>query len=395
MLNVGVIGTGGMARDHARAIASLPGEATLVAAADLVEDRLRAFCDTFPVPRSYRDADELINDPTVELVTISTPPSTHESLVVAALEAGKYVFCEKPLAPSLASAARIVAAEARYPGRLAIDYTLRYDPELRRLRWLCENNWIGRIQTAVIERHESTAAEDATKQWWGQWAIAGGGVLITQLIHELDFLSLLMGKPISIKAAMDRRFSEIESEDYLEARIQFEGGRTARCCASVNSGHLGGEFRVAGTDGQLAWPFRMTTTDSKRAVRALGAVNRAVPMPSVSSRSAIGRSVRALSRRFGAVVEVDLGPLAYFYRDLAHALKAAAPLPVSAKEAWTSLELCMAAYESALTGDEVRLPMSAGSAVFNGITKEMFDQRRYLRLPPESENGSTTRRHVC
>ena len=105
------------------------------------------------MPRRYKAAADLIADPGIDLVTITTPPSAHEELAVAALDQGKYVFCEKPLAHSLASAARIAQAEAGHPGKLAVCHQLRYDPSFRRLIWLCRNGWIGEIQSALIERH--------------------------------------------------------------------------------------------------------------------------------------------------------------------------------------------------------------------------------------------------
>ena len=144
---------------------------------------------------------------------------------MAALDAGKYVFCEKPLAHSLASAARILEAEARHPGRLAVSHQLRYDSSVLRLLWLCRNGWIGEIQSALIERHSLIPHSDYGKSgWWGSWKVAGGGVLMTQLIHELDLLMLAMGRPLSVSAEMDTRYTDIESEDYVEATFRFAGG---------------------------------------------------------------------------------------------------------------------------------------------------------------------------
>src|SRR6266487_2037385 len=98
MLKTGIIGTGIIANEHAKAISMLPGIASLVAAADVVPESLERFCRTFQVPRAYESAEGLIADSDVQLVAITTPPAAHEALAVAALDACKYVFCEKPLA---------------------------------------------------------------------------------------------------------------------------------------------------------------------------------------------------------------------------------------------------------------------------------------------------------
>src|SRR5260370_30166303 len=185
MLKIGIIGTGLIAREHAQAISMIGGSARLVAASDVVRERLQEFCASFQVPRRYRDPGDVISDPEIDLVTITTPPAAHEALAVAALDAGKYVFCEKPLAHTLASAVRIVEAEGRHPGRLTVGHQLRYDASSLRLLWLCRNGWIGEILSTLIERHGFIPNSDYGKNgWWGSWRVAGGGVLVTQLIHE-------------------------------------------------------------------------------------------------------------------------------------------------------------------------------------------------------------------
>src|SRR5215472_1286229 len=126
MIRAGIIGTGLIAKEHAQAI-SLSEVVGLVAAADIDSERLRGFCDFFHVPSSYSIASELILDPNVDLVVVTTPPSAHEELVIAALENDKHVFCEKPLAHCLASAVRMAEVETRHPGRLSVSYQLRYE----------------------------------------------------------------------------------------------------------------------------------------------------------------------------------------------------------------------------------------------------------------------------
>ena len=255
MLRVGIVGTGLIAREHARSIAMVPQSVSLVAVADISSERLAEFARTFSVARRYGSAAALIADPQVDLVTIATPPSSHEEAVIAALDAGKYVLCEKPLAQSLASAERITAAAARHPGRLSVSYQLRYAPQYRRMLWLVKNGWIGEVEESVVERHgyipHSVVGNGG---WWGAWDVAGGGVLITQLIHELDILLLAMGRPVSVSAQMDTRYTQIESEDYIEAIIRFASGATARCVGSVNPDSSAASSPCAGAKGASVCP---------------------------------------------------------------------------------------------------------------------------------------------
>lgn len=380
MLNIGVIGTGFIAREHAAAIAMLKRGIRLVAASDVSPESLREFSTAFKVVRCYPDPAQLIADPEVDLVAITTPPLAHEALAIAALDSGKYVLCEKPVAPSLASAHRIVEAEARHAGRLAVGHSGRYESEYRRLLWLCQNGWVGEPQSVLIERHTYiTPAEFGKKGWWGSWEIAGGGVLISQLIHEIDLLMLVMGRPVSVHAVMDTRYTEIESEDYIEATFRFSRGATAVCLASVNSGRSGGKFIIEGSLGTAALPGDLRTSDWGRARKAIRMLNRALPETSPTSTSLASRGSRFLARHLGLNPRPSFTPHALLYRDIMHNIEAGRPLPIPAEEALVSLEACLGAYESALRGEEVRLQLSSSSTAYHGISKPDYDARKCAR----------------
>lgn len=391
MLNVGIIGTGLIAREHAQAISTLPDSARLIAATDVMPQRLQEFCASFEVRRRYRDAADVIADPEVDLVAITAPPSCHEVLTVAALNAGKYVFCEKPLAHSLASAARILEAEARHPGRLAISHQMRYDSSVLRLLWLCRNGWIGEIQSLLIERHSLIPHSDYGKNgWWGSWKVAGGGVLMTQLIHELDFLTLAMGRPLSVSAEMDTRYTGIESEDYVEATFRFAGRRSARCVASVNSGRIGGRIDIQGSRGVVGLPWNFATKDPSQTTEAIKELDRALPDTRPQSSSFVSRGSRFFAQQLGAKPKRALTPHARLYKEIAQNIEGGKPLPIPPSEAVGPLELCMAAYESAIVGKEIRLPLDSTSTVYGGVSKEEYDARRCFRPKAEWATLSVT-----
>jgi predicted dehydrogenase len=382
MINIGIIGTGLIAHEHAKAIAMISDRARLFAAADIAEDRLSDFCSNYGIAHKYSEPFALINDPNVQLVAIATPPSTHEALVVSALEGGKFVFCEKPLAHSLASAARIAVVDAKYPGRLSVSYQMRYDDAFRRLIWLCKNQWLGDLESAVIERHSYIPhSNNGNGSWWGSWKVAGGGVLLTQLIHELDLLLLTMGQPMSVDARIDTRYTKIESEDYVEATIRFAGGRTARCVASVNSGRLGGRFAIQGSKGSVGLPWNLTMENSSQLSEALKKLDRALPETRPPSRSIAARGSRLVARRLGVNAKPELTPHARLYREIVRSIATGSALPIPAKDSMRSLELCMAVYESALTGKEVTLPIQRDSVVFDGLSREKYESRRGVAAP--------------
>ena len=106
MIGIGIIGTGGIAQAHAEAIGNLAERARLVAISETDPARARAFAEKHGAKIS-EDRRELLADPAVRMVCICTPNATHASFCVEALEAGKAVLCEKPIAGSLAELDRI------------------------------------------------------------------------------------------------------------------------------------------------------------------------------------------------------------------------------------------------------------------------------------------------
>jgi predicted dehydrogenase len=374
MVKVGVVGTGTIAREHAAAIAMVSESVTLVAAADVSPERLADFGDTFDVARRYGTGAQLIADSEVELVVIATPPSSHEE-AVAALDAGKYVLCEKPLAQSMVSAEQIAAAEVHHPGRLSVSYQLRYTPPVRRMLWLIQNGWIGEVQEAIVERHGYIPHTTVGKgSWWGAWDVAGGGVLMTQMIHELDIMLQAMGEPRSVTADMDTRYTAIESEDWIEAVVHFDGGRTARCAGSVNSGQMRGGLTIKGSLGSVS-PGRLALNDPSRHGRALSALNAALPDTWPASMSLPSRGLRKIARRLAAGEKRELTGHALLYRDIARSIAKGAPLPLPTSDAKKSLQLCAGVYEAAITGKEVALPLDAKAKTYGGVSKASYDAR--------------------
>jgi len=382
VVKVGIVGAGAIAGAHAEAIRLAGPQVSLVAVADVAPDRLAAFADAHGVARRHSSAAELIADPEVELVAVATPPAAHEDAVVAALDAGKYVLCEKPLAHSLASAERIAAAEARRPGRLSVSHQLRYDPRYRRMLWLIQQGWIGEPREAIVERHgyiwQSTHPGGG---WWGAWDVAGGGALMTQMIHELDIMLLAMGTPRSVRAQMDTRFTSIESEDWIEAAVDFGNGRTARCAASVNSGFSSGRLEIVGALGRV-WPGGLMLDDPQRQAKAIAAADAALPETRQRPAGLVQRGVRKALRQLGRASTPADTPHSLLYRDIARAMAAGEPLPIPSSEAMKSLQLCAGAYEAAISGKATDLPLGPEAGTHGGVSKAAYAARA---RPPQPE----------
>jgi predicted dehydrogenase len=143
-LGVAIIGTGLMGQVHARA-ARLAGATVRGIAASTPQSAARAVA-ALGAERAYEHADDAIADPNVDVVHVCTPNASHFRLALAALQSGKHVVCEKPLATSAEDASQLVAAAARAGKVAAVPFVYRYHPMVREAKALVESGDIGALQ---------------------------------------------------------------------------------------------------------------------------------------------------------------------------------------------------------------------------------------------------------
>ena len=142
-VRVGVLGAGAWA-EHAH----IPGflrdpRCEVVAIADPVIERARAFAERFGIPEAYASHDAIIGRPDIDLVDVCTPSATHFDLSMAALEAGKHVLCEKPVAYDYMETRRAAALAAAKGLKTKLGFTFRYAPAMRYMKALIDEGFIG------------------------------------------------------------------------------------------------------------------------------------------------------------------------------------------------------------------------------------------------------------
>ena len=117
-----------------------------------------------------------------------------------------------------------------------------------------------------------------------------------------------------------------------------------------------------------------------RLAQTMADLDQALPDTRTPSSSFASRGFRSLTRRLGIQQEPERTPHAHLYREIANSIERGASLPIPPAEAMASLELCMAAYESAITGKETALPMTASNLAYNGLSKQNYDARKGVRV---------------
>lgn len=383
-LGIGIIGAGVIFEHHAQALASMKNRARIVGIADVNDEKRAAATDKYFIPVSCRDYQQLLDRDDVDIVNICTPPSLHEEMVTAALEAGKFVLCEKPLAPSLDAADRMIETEKRFPGKLSVVYQLRYQPEFQKMLWLRDRGVLGELKQGVATRIRGMEKlAGLASGWWGRWDVAGGGVVMTQFVHHLDQLCELFGPPVEVQAMMDTFKADIESEDTFMATIRFADGALANCYSTIAAQKPALTLDVVGSQASAHIPWALHSHDRGLVRQAQQQLKRVFPPEKTRSNSLPARIMRKIATRLGrGRPRGDLGGArhhAAYFRQVFQAIRQGRPLPVSGSDARLSLELCTAIYASGIAGDPVALPLDAAHPFYSGVTAEEYAQRSSMQ----------------
>ncbi len=222
-MNVCIVGYGAIGPVHAKAL-SYVENATLYAVCDIDKKRADKGAAEYSAKAIY-SFDECINDENIESVHICTPHFLHFEMIKKALDAGKRVVCEKPLVMTKEEFDLICAHENS--DKICVVIQNRLNPCIQSLKELCSTEKLGKIKAVkgilTWHRDEKYYNSDA---WRGKWATEGGGVLINQAIHTLDFFSYLAGEICGIKATFQNFSLEnvIEVEDTVCAYLKYSSG---------------------------------------------------------------------------------------------------------------------------------------------------------------------------
>ncbi len=200
-LRVGVIGTGAIGRDHIRRCSRVLRGAAVVAASDIDLEQARNAVMPYPHARVYETGEALIAAPEVDAVLVTSWGATHAQYVLAAIEAGKFVFCEKPLATTEAECRRIVDAEIVHGRRLVqVGFMRPYDAGYRALRRVVQGGAIGApLMVHCAHRNAGAPAHFTTEM-----------AINDTLVHELDVLRwLLRDDYVSAQVVFPRKSSRL------------------------------------------------------------------------------------------------------------------------------------------------------------------------------------------
>lgn len=338
-INVGVVGLGFMGSMHIKAYLKIPGV------------HVAAICDAVRLPidgdlsdiqgnigtaeplkldmtqvKATYDMQDLLDDPSIDIIDLCVPTAAHPKLAVAALEAGKHVVCEKPLARTSALADTIVRAAASAKGYFLPAMCIRFWPEYAWLKEHIDAETYGRVIGARFHRL-------CEPPGWSDDFLDGektGGALHDLHIHDADFVQYCFGRPKSVFASGFTRLSG--AVDYVLAQYEVESGIPVSAEGSWAM-HPGYGFSMGFT---VVFERATVDFDSARGAEAFRLFEQGKPTRIVEMKGGDG-----------------------YYWELAHMVECVRegrpPSIVTAEDARSAVEICEAEERSVATGKVVAL----------------------------------------
>ncbi|MEO8575401.1 MAG: Gfo/Idh/MocA family oxidoreductase [Gemmatimonadales bacterium] len=340
-IGLGVIGCGNIAYwVHLRLAKRISG-AKLIAAADPDSDARQRAEKLAGVPVYASNAELLARDE-VDAVIVSGPTHLHADLVVAACEAGKHVYLEKPIASTTSDGARVIDAASKAGVTVMLGFNRRFHPVFQHARQLIRDGRIGRVR-AVQTTFCEPARVDAMPAWRRERA-TGGGVLLDLASHHVDLLRWFLDDEVAkVEASIE---SELSDQDSVQLQLMMQGGAHTQSLFSSRTGASSDWFEFAGECGTLRVD-RHRAGVSLRVPRRFGygvRTMRVMPPPAVAAWS-----IKRIARP--SAEPSYIRALAEFVRGLSgepHSM----PTLVDGMRA---LEVAEAAEESALRGCAVEM----------------------------------------
>jgi predicted dehydrogenase len=248
-----------------------------------------------------KSIDEVLGDAEVDAVLVVTPHSTHESLVIAAAQAGKQVFCEKPLTLTAASAERMLAACDKAGIVLGIGHERRFEPAMEEVARMIATGSLGRIlHMEANVSHDLFAHVEASNWRVGETDAPAAGMTALG-VHLTDLFISFAGRPKSVRARTAHVLPDATGKDHLSIWFDFESGTTAAITSLASTPYYGrltvfgsqgwAEVREsANVDKELPSELVVSDASGKRAAKSFPAAQTVRANLEAWARAASGRA---------------------------------------------------------------------------------------------------------
>ena len=337
-ISIGVIGCGAVAGFHAVSILAAEN-ATLAGFADVRKESAEAFAKEYGA-HCFASVEELLASPAVDAVCICTPSGFHANAALAALEAGKHILVEKPLAVTVEDCDRVIALAKKKGLTAGVISQFRFTSSVQHLRSMLKEGRLGQLITGelLMKYYRSQEYYDSSS-WRGTWALDGGS-LMNQGIHGVDAMLYLLGPAESVCGYMDTKTHKMEAEDTAVAAVKFKCGALV-VIQSTTSAYKGAprHISIVGTKGSV-----VITEDTIEKCDVEGFAFE--PIAEINKEKNLGHQ---------SPMSISCDGHKFQIRDFADAILTGREPAVPLMESRRAVALIQGVYESARTGEKIVL----------------------------------------
>jgi predicted dehydrogenase len=258
-VNWGIIGCGNVTEFKSGPAFNKVANSSLVAVMRRDADKAKDYAKRHQVPKWYSQANELINDPEVSAIYIATPPKYHEAYAIAAMQAGKPVYVEKPMAVDVASCYRMKDFSEHSGIKLSIAHYRRALPMFLKVKSLLKEKTIGNIKLVnirMMQPDQSVMIAKTSENWRVDPSLSGGGIFFDLAPHQLDLVHYFFGKAQSSCGIATNQAGLYQAEDIVTGSILLENNIIFNgvWCFTVPENLEDDLFEIIGSKGKISFP---------------------------------------------------------------------------------------------------------------------------------------------
>ena len=252
----GIIGCGNVTEVKSGPAFNKVEHSSLIAVSRRDPDKLADYVKRHDIPLSFTNALDLIQSEKINAIYIATPPDVREAYAIEAMQLGKPVYLEKPMALNLAACKRLKSVSEKLGIKLSVAHYRRNLPLFMEVKNILEQGDIGAIKEVQITMLKKTdkAAKDPSN-WRVDPSIAGGGYFYDLAPHQIDLVFYFFGKPKSFSGTSTNKAGLYKAEDFVQGTIELENGIVCKGLwdFSIN-GEEKDEFLIIGEKGTIRFP---------------------------------------------------------------------------------------------------------------------------------------------
>ena len=258
-INWGIIGCGDVTEVKSGPAFNKVSNSSLVAVMRRDAGKAKDYAHRHNVPKWYNDANALINDEEVNAIYIATPPAFHEEYALAAFNAGKPVYVEKPMALNFVSATNIVKAAKEKNIKLSVAHYRREQPLFKKIKQLLAEKVIGEVRFARLDFYKKPLTKEALNvpkvAWRVNAAIAGGGLFHDIAPHQLDLMYYFFGVIEKASGYAINQENLYEADDIVTGNILFKSGVifNGLWCFNVDKDDEKDHCEIVGSEGKISF----------------------------------------------------------------------------------------------------------------------------------------------